>query len=656
MTAVAYKTQGEDVGLNLLPADSARNQVELAAIRHQLDKLFASETATIRAEMREKIVRTLMAKPEFQRKMSWQTQEETIANVRNIITARLGLDQLTLEEARQKTATFNSKDFKANGIRSAFYRNPFFKSHTEALIAAFPEYNLEELLAFDWKTASKNAIKAKVRQVILAKISSPEEIAAITYVQFNQWGLRGAYRRSKHYSSFIDVITDSFPEYELHKLEKKRQPKNKLSWKTRRRTVRNVRDVVTKYLNLAITTPANKAESLFQNKINIETLTQLGLARAWTENKFFSSYVDLIIEAFPEYNLAPIFEPRRSEKTLSWGTKEETLENVQTKIWECLGIPTIPPAISLKEWEKHRIVLGTLTGKDMRAMKIQHSYAGNRFFNSMFDVLEAAFPEYNLEELFKGRHKPKEKSWATETKTIQNIRKAIIKELHIPEQTPQEKTEEWFRTRNKITTITQQKFINLGLSGALKNRSYKELIANSFPEYSLKVRDFGPFRRMLANNEKTATENQIQVIKAYLEEGNPNRLFKYIQRIYIRKEAHIIAPEEQLSQATAILLERLIEIRHEFHLYDLTETWRYINNYVRKVAKFKYTREQLRAEVGTGDQNSTFPFELYSLAQELGIETPEDLAEIDTQAGNDHRHPHWEEISRKFAAHNSWAI
>ena len=505
---------------------------------------------------------------------SWTTREETIANVRLAILQNLWIKKVSDEWdgeyqiRREQLLSIKFDDFVRLWIWNSVIKNNWFNSHLDLLIEAFPEHNIFEELSkkrvdrvFRWRNEVE--ITRNVRNTVIDKLKLPNEspkkwggdwdnsrtrLSAISQKDFSEWWLRRSYDND-FFTSFLDIIIASFPEYELQEIIKKR--KKEFQWGSKEITIVNAKNVISDRLNIPTIIPETNSTEwhVIRNSllaIKASNLNDWWIWGACRQNNWFNSHLDVLMTVFPEYDLSDL-EDRKSEKVFKWRSEKETIDNVRIVLSSKFWISDLAPKNSSVEWTNSKNKLISIKRVDFEDNWLAASYVWNKWFNSYLDILPFAFPAYDLDSDLDKRRSiftwktEREKivnlclndivlywlrwafqwnnwfssyiqllistfpeyelkwdlrekwwnnRWTSKELTINNVRSNIIDTFQLLEDWAEKWSEWWLANREILLNISWNDFIRMWIQWSISwNRwynSYIQILEDAFPEYDLK--------------------------------------------------------------------------------------------------------------------------------------------------------------------------
>lgn len=299
-------------------------------------------------------------------------------------------------------------------------------------------------------------------------------------------------------------------------------------------------------------------------------------------------------------NIADIIIFRQKERGRwreeSWQSPEMTISNVREIIRAYLGIPNIEPMHGGREWTMIRSSLIAIRRKDFSPWGLESAVSKNNWFSSYIDLLIEAFPEYDLIDLKKRKHKF---SYSSREQTLKNVREVILAKLKLPAFQDQSVTKRLISTNQLISIKGKEHFNAWGLRGAWNTQwfnSHIDAIIAAFPEYELKrwyFTNFGRIAFKTAVIDPTARikkEDRELIDKVLADtEGCLEELVRYVYAIPVRSNSELEL-NEQKSKAFEKVLENIRVMGEECPI-SIEVLWKMANSYARVSEKLS-KREQ----------------------------------------------------------------
>ncbi len=501
----------------------------------------------------EKIVAEATEEEDLEKgRYRWSTRRQAIKNIRyavganrpDIIQRYDNIDSLSpaqIEALRMDIYNISSGHFRLWGLNSIFVHPDYFgRSHSTALIAAFPGLDLDPL-GFQLDRSSREKALGSARYVLkreaphlvdaydnLENLSGRqkevqiealrEQVYRITHAHFQVWGLRRMQSSGKREPylgrSYIQVLGAVFPELDLDPLG------FQLNWSTEEKALESVRYVLKReaphlvdaYENLENLSGRQREAQIEDLKGKIYRVMHAhfqvwGLGAIINKKMDFlgGSFITALIKTFPELDLDPLgFQ-------LKWSTRRESIRSVKFVLKR--EVPHIMERYAnlddLDEAEIERLkedicLITSAHFKVWNLARVLIRKAVPYFRGSYIRVLLAVFKDERLglseEEIreFRKRRFQKQYSWREgKEAAIANIKDALERNrpditqryAKLNELTP-ERTE---KLKDDIYRITAGHFGVWGIDAALNKKysapyfggSYINALIAAFPELGL---------------------------------------------------------------------------------------------------------------------------------------------------------------------------
>ncbi|MBI2119981.1 MAG: hypothetical protein HYT97_10220, partial [Elusimicrobia bacterium] len=454
--------------------------------------------------------------------LDWSSEEKGIESVRYVLSKEVPhimqeykrLDQLSerdTHDLRNKIYGITSGHIKVWGLSGVMRQEsaPYFHgSHINALIAVFPNLNLNSLgFRLDWSNEergiesvryvlSKEVPHIMQRYERIAELSDREihnlrnEIYGITQGNFQIWGLSGAMNQQVapyFHGSYINVLISIFNQPRLgltlqgFKNYRKAAHERKYSWGTRESGIWSVReairsnsmDIIERYENIG----QLKKGEIEKLKRDIYRITS-GHFKIWGLSAainylhapyFLGSYVIALMAVFPDLNLNPLVF------RLDWSSKEIGIESVRYVLSK--EVPHIMHEyerlnkLSEREIDNLRSKVYEITNGHFNVWGLGGAMVQRQvpYFNgSHINALMAVFPDLNLNPLWF------QLDWSSEERGIESVRYVLSKEVpHIMQEykrLDQLSERDTHDLRNKIYGITSGHINVWGLGTAMNQK------------------------------------------------------------------------------------------------------------------------------------------------------------------------------------------
>ena len=382
----------------------------------------------------------------------------------------------------------------------------------------------------------------------------------------------------------------------------------RLSYKTREETLTSVEGVVSAYLNIPTETPPMSSKDWHRVRrsilnIGFEDLREWGLAGAFfTEGRepYFESFLDALAIIYnEEYDVAIELREKKRNRVYKWGTRDETLDNVRSRVAEQMDLPESPKIRHSSEWDESRQRIIGVRQCDLVDWGLAGAFSNNKWFRTTTDLMIAAFDEdYDVAEEFEGRRSTPVFRWRGLEEAASNVRATVLQEMKIFE-IPARESEEWKKLRGRLVQLRQRNLNEWGLAHAFLKKggrrnfqSYRDALRAAFPEMQLDAWCFKSVGRVALKLAAVDTENRIEASEFALIErivtGDTSAQGELMSMLFAIsvKGSHSIEYGEQITQAFENVLESIRVMGVECPV-NFTVLWRVANSYIRNIALYQ---------------------------------------------------------------------
>ena len=297
---------------------------------------------------RLKIQKAIIQKQRKEKKwqgLKWPSKEQAIKNVQKVVRSYLNLpDTLPFrgsrlwEKCRQKIIGIKGKrkTLESWGLHDASYHK-WFHDVIDILIAAFDEdYDIKEEL----EKGKRKKIKCRSPEQAIANVKTevgkilqlPEKVSKKGTPEWKKNRQKiidlkdkrkilkklGLNKVFQWFDSAVEVFVAAFgKDYNIKEEDIKGR------WRSRKQTIINVKTEVGKKLELPEKAPTKGTPEWRKNrkkilKLRSRKLIKWKLARAFVDNDYFDSYIDVLIAAFDEdYDIKEELEKRKKGKKIA---------------------------------------------------------------------------------------------------------------------------------------------------------------------------------------------------------------------------------------------------------------------------------------------------------------------------------------------------